>query len=69
MCLHDALIDCLQGIHAGEADGKHTEVALQTTIDCEAASCWIHAGHILDIVDLPQGELLTIIPVVIVHVL
>ncbi len=58
----DAVIDGLQGVHTREADGKDTEVPLESWVDGEAACGGVHAGHILDVVDLLQGELVSVVP-------
>ena len=58
----DALVDGLKGLRPGEADGKHTEVALQTRVDGEAPSRGVHAGHILHVANLLQRQLVTVIP-------
>ena len=64
-----AAVDGGQGIHAREAKGKHTEVALETRVDGKRACCGVHAGHILCVVDLLEAELLAVIPVVVVQML
>lgn len=52
-----------------EADCKDTEVPLETAVDGEAASSWVHGGNVLDILDILEGLLLTIIPVIVVQML
>ena len=69
MLRHNALIDCLQGFHSGEAHSKHAKVALESRVDGEAASSGVHAGNILHIVDLLEGEFGPVIPVLVVQVL
>ena len=58
----NALVDGLESLHAWETDSKDTEVALEARVDGEAASSRVHAGDVLDIVDLLQRELMAIIP-------
>lgn len=60
------LLECLQ---PWKADGKDTKVSLESGVDGEAAGSGIHAGHILHVVDLFEGQFGTIIPVVVVQVL
>lgn len=65
----NAGVDGSQGILAWEAEGKHTEVALQPRVDGEAASCWVHAADILCVVDVLQGQFDPVIPMAVVQVL
>ena len=58
----DALVDGLEGLGPGEADGKHAEVALQAGVDGEAPGRGVHAGHVLHVADLLQGELVPVVP-------
>ena len=58
----DALVDGLEGLGPGEADSKHAEVALQAGVDGEAPSRGVHAGHVLHVADLLQGELVPVVP-------
>lgn len=44
-------------------------MSLESGVDGEAAGSGIHAGHILHVVDLFEGQFGTIIPVVVVQVL
>ena len=44
-------------------------MSLESGVDGEAAGSGIHAGHILHIVDLFEGQFGTVIPVVVVQVL
>ena len=44
-------------------------MSLQTRVDCEAARSGVHARHVLAVVDLLQAELLSVVPMLIVHVL
>ena len=46
-----------------EADGKHTEVSLQTRVDGERAGGGVHARHVLSVVDLLGDQLLPVVPV------
>ncbi len=67
--LQDALVDGAEGLGAGEAHGKDAEVSLQPWVDGEAAGGGVHAGHILDVMDLLERQLGEVIPVAIVQVL
>jgi len=62
------VIHCLVG-HLFLPDSKYTEMALETWINCEAASCRIHTGHILTLMNVFQYQFITIIPMTIVKVL
>lgn len=42
---------------------------LQPGVDGEGPSCGIHAGHVLRVVDLFQRQLLSVVPMMVVHVL
>ena len=64
-----AAVDGLEGVLPWEAHGKHTEVALQSRVDGEATSGGVHAGHVLHVVDLLEGQLLPVVPVLVVEVL
>ena len=44
-------------------------MSLESRVDGEAAGSGVHAGHILHIVDLLEGQFGTVIPVVVVQVL
>ena len=44
-------------------------MSLESGIDGEAASCGVHAGHILHIVNLLESQFGTVVPVVVVQVL
>jgi len=44
-------------------------VALESWVDGEAAGSGVHAGDILHIVDLLEGEFLPVVPVLVVQVL
>lgn len=50
-------------------DSKYTEMALETWINREAASCRIHTGHILTLMNVFQCQFVTIIPMTVVKVL
>ncbi len=67
--LQDALVDGAEGLGAGEAHGKDAEMSLQPWVDGEAACSWVHAGHVLYVMDLLQHQLYAVIPVVVVEVL
>ena len=44
-------------------------MALKPGVNGETASSRVHAGHILDVVDLFEGHLLSVVPVLVVKVL
>ena len=69
MLQQDVAVDCVQSVDAGEAHGEHAEVALQTTVDGEAAGRRVHARHVLRVVHLFQGQLCAVVPMAVVEVL
>jgi hypothetical protein len=69
MLIQNASIDGHQCIMARETDGKYTKMSLQSRINSEAASCWIHGRNILCIVNFFQSKLGSVIPVAIVQML
>ena len=69
VALEDAEVDGPQGVQLREADGKHAEVSLKTCVDGEAAGSRVHGGHVLDILDLLEDQLLPVVPVTVVQVL
>ena len=44
-------------------------MTLQPLVDCETSSSWIHTGYVLCVVNVFKGELVTIIPMIIVEML
>ena len=69
MLQQDVAVDRVQSVDAGEAHGEHAEVALQTTVDGEAAGRRVHARHVLRVVHLFQGQLCAVVPMAVVEVL
>ena len=69
MTAQDARVDRMQRLFAGETDGEHAEVTLETRIDGETSRRRIHTSDVLHVVYLLQRQLLTVVPVPIVQVL
>ena len=42
---------------------------LQTRVDGEGTGCGVHAGHVLRVVDVLQGQFGSVVPVTVVNVL
>jgi len=64
-----ATVDCLYSVRAGKAESEHAEVSLETGIYGETPRGRVHTGHVLGVVDLLEGELVTVVPVAIVEML
>jgi len=69
MLLKDLLVDGLERVQTGEGNGKHWKVSLETWVDCEWTSSWIHARHVLAIVDFLQRQLSSIVPMRVIQML
>ena len=67
-CLHMCRPHCMCA-DLREADGKHREVSLESSVDGEAASCGVHGGHVLYILNLLQSLFLSVVPVGVVQML
>ena len=63
------VVDREEGLLTRKDHRKCSKMSLQSRIDCEAASCWIHASHILSIMDILQSQFVPAVPVIIVNVL
>ena len=62
-------IDGLKGVNARKAHGECGEMALKAWIYGKTSRCWVHAGYILNVVDILQCYFHTVIPMLVVHVL
>ena len=58
----DGVVDGEEGVGAREDHGEGGEVPLQPWVDGEAASCRVHAGHILHVVDVLLSQLGLAVP-------
>ncbi len=57
------IVDGVERLLTGEADGEGGKVALQARVDGEAAGRGVHACHVLRVVDVFRSQLVTIVPV------
>ena len=60
-------IDRLQTLLRWEANTERCEMTLQPRSNSETTRCRIHACHDLTIVDLLQGQLLSIVPMSVIE--
>ena len=44
-------------------------MALESWVDNEGSSCWVHSSDIQGVVDIFEGELLSVVPMIVVLVL
>ena len=58
----DGVVDGEEGVGAREDHGEGGKVPLQPWVDGEAASCRVHAGHILHVVDVLLSQLGLAVP-------
>ena len=58
----DGLVDPEEGVVSREHNREGGKVALQPRVDCEAASCWVHASDVLHVVDVLLSQLRLAVP-------
>ena len=69
MICQNGLIDCYQSILSWKHYCKCGKVSLEPGIYCETSCCGIHTSHILAVMNVLLSELISVIPMTIVHVL
>jgi hypothetical protein len=66
---HESIVDGEQRGLLGERNSKGPEVTLKTRVDLERTSSWVHASCVKGVLDVLQGQLGAIIPVIVIFVL
>ena len=67
--IHECTENCEQGGCFWELNSSCPEMALEPWVDDERSSCWVHSSDIQSVVDIFEGEFLSVIPMVIVLML
>lgn len=58
-----------ESIAAREVESKDTEVSLKSCVYGEVSGRLVHAGHVLSVRNLLQGQLVPVVPVSIIEML
>jgi hypothetical protein len=66
---HKGVVDSEQGGLLREGNSKCPEMSLQTRINLEGTSCWVHASCVQGILNILESELGPIIPMIVVLML
>ena len=69
MLRKNVTVDGAQGLDSREAECEDVEVALETRVNGETTSSWVHARQVLSVVDILDAELGSVIPMTVVDVL
>ena len=69
MIRHDGAVDGEQRLLTRKNNSKCCKMSLQSWIDCEASSSWIHAGNVLGVVDVLQSQFVPTVPVTVINML
>ena len=67
--VHEGTENCEQGRCFWELNSSCPEMALESWVNDERTSCWVHSSDIQSVVDIFEGEFLSVIPMVIVLML